>query len=144
MYVCSGGFRPSDKGGEGGRSSRPWYKGGGGGWPQKIFFWPFGPHFGLKIRGGQGPPSPFPGSASVPISFPIKHPVPWLTLMPRPTEFSDPLTNKLLEVGWEFTVYFFSKFCRTFNAHLLASILYTKLASAPPAQGLEPWGQVWL
>ena len=56
-----------------------------------------------------------------------------------------PLTNQLLEVGWEFTLYFFfSKFCHTFNAHLLASILYTKLASAPPAQGLEPWGQVWL
>ena len=29
------------------------------GWPglKKIFFWPFGPHFGLKIRGG-GPPGP--------------------------------------------------------------------------------------
>ena len=35
------------------------------GWPglKKIFFGPFGPHFGLKIRGG-GPPGPSPGSAS--------------------------------------------------------------------------------
>ena len=28
----------------------------------KIFFRPFGPQFGLKIRGA-GPPGPFPGSA---------------------------------------------------------------------------------
>ena len=63
------------RGGRGGGHPDPDIRGGGG-WPQKNFFWPFGPHFGLKIRGGQGPPSPFPGSASVPISFPIKHPVP--------------------------------------------------------------------
>ena len=30
--------------------SRPWGKGGGGGL-QKLFFRPFGPPFGLKIRG---------------------------------------------------------------------------------------------
>ena len=35
-----GGSRPSDKG-----------EGGG---LKKIFFWPFGPQFGLKIRGGGG------------------------------------------------------------------------------------------
>ena len=28
---------------------------------KKSFFWPFGPQFGLKIRGG-GPPGPSPGS----------------------------------------------------------------------------------
>ena len=36
----------------GGRqSSRPLGKGGGGDL-QKTFFWPFGPQFGLKLRGG--------------------------------------------------------------------------------------------
>ena len=47
----------------GGRqSSRPLGKGGGGGGGggnQKTFFWPFGPQFGLKLRGG-GPPGPLP------------------------------------------------------------------------------------
>ena len=50
------------------------YGGGGGGgvhpdpeirgWPglKKKFFRPFGPQFGLKIRGGHGPPGPSPGS----------------------------------------------------------------------------------
>ena len=33
----------------GGRLSRPLDKGG---WPQKTFIQPFGPQFGLKIRGG--------------------------------------------------------------------------------------------
>ena len=46
----SGGFRPSDKGGPG---------------LKKIFFRPFGPQFGLKIRVGGGIPGrPSPGSAS--------------------------------------------------------------------------------
>ena len=46
------GSRPWDKeGGEG--SSRPLNKGGRS---PKKFFRPFGPHFGLKIRGGVGPP----------------------------------------------------------------------------------------
>ena len=38
----------------------------GGGTPasKNIFFRPFGPHFGLKIRGGLGPPGPSPGSAT--------------------------------------------------------------------------------
>ena len=39
----------------GARSSRPWDKGGGG--LQKDFFRPFGPQFGLKIKGDR-PPSP--------------------------------------------------------------------------------------
>ena len=55
--INSGGSRPSDKGG-----------GGGAGHPdheirrgrrQKIFP-PFGPQFGLKIRGGAEPPGPLP------------------------------------------------------------------------------------
>ena len=39
-------------------SSTPWDKGGGDGL-KKIFFRSFGPHFGLKMRGG-GPPEPLP------------------------------------------------------------------------------------
>ena len=49
-------FRWGGGGGFGG-SSRPWDKGGGG--LQEIFFVPFGPHFGRKIRGG-GSPGPLP------------------------------------------------------------------------------------
>ena len=51
MISCSGGSRPSDKG----------RRGGGGGHPDpeirevdsltKNYLWPFGPQFGLKIRG---------------------------------------------------------------------------------------------
>ena len=33
---------------------------------KNIFFLPFGPQFGLKIRGGAGPPGPFTRSATVP------------------------------------------------------------------------------
>ena len=54
-----------------GRSSRPWDGGWGGGGertrPQKKFFFrPFGPHFGLKVKGAPPPPppGPFPGSAT--------------------------------------------------------------------------------
>ena len=43
-------------GGGGGWSSRPLDKGG---WCPKNFFLPFGPLFGLKIR-GDGPPGPLP------------------------------------------------------------------------------------
>ena len=40
---------------------------GGGGRLQKKCFQPYGSQFGLKIRrGGAGPPSPSPGSATVP------------------------------------------------------------------------------
>ena len=45
----------------GGQSSRPWDKGGGG--LQKDFFRPFGPQFGLKIRGA-GPPGTSPRSTT--------------------------------------------------------------------------------
>ena len=37
---------------DGGQSSRPLGKGGGGGL-QKNFFSPFGPQFGLKLSGGR-------------------------------------------------------------------------------------------
>ena len=52
-YHYSGGSRPSDKGGPG--HPDPEIRGGG---------LPFGPHFGLKIRGGgPRPPRSLPGSA---------------------------------------------------------------------------------
>ena len=38
-------------------------EGGGEGWSPKKFFWPFGPQFRLKLRGG-GPLGPSPGSAT--------------------------------------------------------------------------------
>ena len=44
MFISIGRFRPSDKGG-GGQSYRARGKEGA---------WPFGPQFGLKIRGGAG------------------------------------------------------------------------------------------
>ena len=34
--------------------------GGGGGGPRKKMFGPFGPQFGLRIRGGPEPPWPLP------------------------------------------------------------------------------------
>ena len=50
LILDSGGSRPSDKGlGEG----------GGGKAVSKNFFWPFGPQFRLKIRGG-GPHGSLP------------------------------------------------------------------------------------
>ena len=52
----SAGSRPWDMEG-GGRSYRPCDKRRGGGGVSKLFFRPFGPYFGLKIRGGgAGPP----------------------------------------------------------------------------------------
>ena len=44
----SGGSRPTDKG----------RGGGGGGGLQKNFFRPFGPQFGLKLKGGRAPRAP--------------------------------------------------------------------------------------
>ena len=50
-------------GGGGRQSFRPQDKREGGSL-KKIFFWPFGPQFGLKIRGRPGVPGPYPGSAT--------------------------------------------------------------------------------
>ena len=55
VYGYSGRSRPSDKGGRG-RSSRLWGKGRGG---LKRNFRPFGPRFGIKIRGNR-PRGPLP------------------------------------------------------------------------------------
>ena len=52
--------RPLDKTG-GGESSRPWDEGGH---RSQTFFRPFGPHFGLKIRGGRAPRVLSPGSVT--------------------------------------------------------------------------------
>ena len=46
-----------------GQSSRPRDKEGGSGL-QNNFFQPFGPQFGLKIKGGQALLGPSPGSAT--------------------------------------------------------------------------------
>ena len=54
VFWSSPRSRPWDKG-EGGRSSRPLEKRGGG--LRNDFFRPFGPQFGLKIRGLRGLPS---------------------------------------------------------------------------------------
>ena len=50
------------KGGGGGGQPDPEIRGGS---LQKKFFWPFGPQFGLKIRGTAGLPVPSPGSTTV-------------------------------------------------------------------------------
>ena len=60
-----------------GWSSRPWDKGGGGGGgaakSPKIFFRPFGPQFGLWIRGGPGPLGPYPRSVTATVhTYPVK------------------------------------------------------------------------
>ena len=60
VLVSSGGSRPSDKAGAG--HPDPEIRGVSG--LKKIFFRPFGPHFGLKIRGWPGPPGPSPRSAT--------------------------------------------------------------------------------
>ena len=62
MYKCSGGSRPSDKGGGGGHPD-PEIRGGLS--FKKFFFRHFRPHFGLKLRAeGPGPSGPSPGSAT--------------------------------------------------------------------------------
>ena len=38
---------------------------GGAAASKHFFFLPFGPHFGLKIRGSPGPPGPSRGAATV-------------------------------------------------------------------------------
>ena len=61
----SGGFSFQIRAGGGGHPD-PEIRGG----LKKNFFWPFGPQFGLKIRGG---PGPFPGS----------HTAPYVNVFPR-------------------------------------------------------------
>ena len=60
VLVSSGGSRPSDKAGAG--HPDPEIRGAPA--SKKIFFRPFGPHFGLKIRGRPRSPGPSPGSAT--------------------------------------------------------------------------------
>ena len=57
----NGRSRPSDKGG-GGRSSRPWNKGG---WSKNNFFSALQASVWSKNKGGAGSPGPFPGSTTV-------------------------------------------------------------------------------
>ena len=59
----SGGSRPSDKRGGGGAGHPDTEIIGGGGLGLKKTFSPFGPQFGLIIRGKPGPPGPSPGPA---------------------------------------------------------------------------------
>ena len=56
----SGGSRPSDKGGRGWGAGHPDTEIRGGPQSQKNFFRPFGPQFGLKIRGGARAPRTLP------------------------------------------------------------------------------------
>ena len=58
----SGRSRPSDKGWGWGSHPDPEIRWGPS--HKKVFFRLFGPHFGLKIRGGLGPPGPSPGSTT--------------------------------------------------------------------------------
>ena len=71
LVHASSGPRPSDKG---------W--GGGGGWGgvQKKCFRPFGPQFGLKIRGRPGPLGPWaPGPPGPRAPEPqAPGPLPWI------------------------------------------------------------------
>ena len=53
LALTNGGSRPSDKRGGAGHPDPKI----GGGVASKNFFWPFGPHFGLKI-GGWAPQAP--------------------------------------------------------------------------------------
>ena len=56
-------------GGEGSEGHPDPEKRGGGGL-KKEFFRPFGPQFGLKIRGVPSPPGPSPGSGTVHCRYP--------------------------------------------------------------------------
>ena len=59
IITTSGRSRSSEKGGGGG-SGHPDPEIRGGPSLKKIFFWPFGSHFGLKIRWRSRPPRPLP------------------------------------------------------------------------------------
>ena len=60
------------------RSSRPWDKGVP---VLKFFFPPFGPQFGLKVRGGGSSPGPSPGSATVLVTTPDSPPLSYRRLV---------------------------------------------------------------
>ena len=64
VEINSDGSRPSDKGEPG--HPDPEKKVGGGG-SQKNFFQPFGPQFGLKIRGWGGERSPWNPPMDLPL-----------------------------------------------------------------------------
>ena len=117
--------------------------GGGGGVVLKNFFSALRASFWSKNKGGRAPPQDPPLYRCLSQKSILCHDSHscHAPLRSRSDPFNQSATGGRLGV---YFVFFFSKFCRTFNAHLLAAILYTKLASAPPAQGLEPWGQVWL
>ena len=82
MTFCSGGPSPSNKGG-----------GDGEGYPViqdpeirrglvlRFIFRPFGPQFGLKIRGGASPPGPSAGSAAVLVTRPDSPPLSYRRLV---------------------------------------------------------------
>ena len=78
-----------------GESSTPWDKGGGGR-SQKEFFWPFGPQFGLKIRGSPPPPGPSPGSASA--TAPYWKTVPRVKMSKRQKVRCDPPAKVMTDV----------------------------------------------
>ena len=63
--INSGGSRPSDKGGGGGHSDPEIRRG-----RRQNVFPPFGPQFGLKIRGGWAPRAPSLDPPLIPVSFP--------------------------------------------------------------------------
>ena len=84
MTFCSGGSSPSDKGGG------DWGWGGVPGHPDpeirrglvlRFIFRPFGPQFGLKIRGGASPPGPSAGSATVLVTRPDSLPLSYRRLV---------------------------------------------------------------
>ena len=64
ISLLSGGYRPSDMGED--NHPHTQIRGGGGGL-KKFWGEPFGPQFGLKVRGSPDPPpGPSPGSATAP------------------------------------------------------------------------------
>ena len=67
IYTVAGPDLQIRWGGGGGGHPDPEISGGGGGGGLRIFFWPFGPQFGLRIwwGGGGAAPGPSLGSATV-------------------------------------------------------------------------------
>ena len=60
--------------GEGGGVIQPWDKGGRGRPSPKDFFRPYGPQFGLKTKGGVGPPGPLTWIRHLVVCVSSKHP----------------------------------------------------------------------